>query len=91
MVNQCCSSAVTRTDGKLVVKQTYASPSLNAPDHLFALHVSYTPSFQWGTVVVAADGTPIGLAGNTRVNLMASRSFSAGLILSTCQRCCWIP
>ena len=52
--------------GELVVKETYASPSLNAPDHLFALHVNYTPSFRWGTIVVAADGTPIGLAGNTR-------------------------
>ena len=48
--------------GKLVVKETYASPSLNAPDHLFALHRNYTPSFRWGTIVVAADGTPIGLA-----------------------------
>ena len=48
--------------GELVVKETYASPSLNAPDHLFALHRNYTPSFRWGTIVVAADGTPIGLA-----------------------------
>ena len=47
---------------ELVVKETYASPSLNAPDHLFALHRNYTPSFRWGTIVVAADGTPIGLA-----------------------------
>ncbi len=47
---------------ELMVKETYASPSLNAPDHLFALHRNYTPSFRWGTIVVAADGTPIGLA-----------------------------
>ena len=44
-------------DGELVVKETYASPSLNAPDHLFALHRDYTPSYQRGTVVVAGDGT----------------------------------
>ena len=52
--------------GKLVVKETYASPSLNAPDHLFALHADYAPSVRWGTVVVAGDGTPIGLAGHGR-------------------------
>ena len=50
--------------GELVVKETYASPSLNAPDHLFALHRDYTPSYQRGTVVVAGDGTPIGLASH---------------------------
>ena len=52
--------------GELVVKETYASPSLNAPDHLFALRGDYTPSFRRGTIVVAADGTPVGLAGHTR-------------------------
>ena len=52
--------------GELVVKETYASPSLNAPDHLFALHGYYTPSFRRGTLVVAADGTPVGLGGHTR-------------------------
>ena len=52
--------------GELVVKETYASPSLNAPDHLVALHGDYTPSLQWGTVVVADDGIPVGLAGHTR-------------------------
>ena len=52
--------------GELVVKETYASPSLNAPDHLFALHRRYTPSYQRGTVVVAGDGTPIGLASHAR-------------------------
>ena len=52
--------------GELVVEETYASPSLNAPDHLFALRGDYTPSFRRGTIVVAADGTPIGLAGHTR-------------------------
>ena len=52
--------------GELVVKETYASPSLNAPDHLFALHRRHTPSYQRGTVVVAGDGTPIGLASHAR-------------------------
>ena len=52
--------------GELVVKETYASPSLNAPDHLVALHGDYTPSLQWGTVVVAGDGIPVGLASHTR-------------------------
>ena len=52
--------------GELVVKETYASPSLNAPDHLFALHRRYTPSYQRGTVMVAGDGTPIGLASHAR-------------------------
>ena len=52
--------------GELVVKETYASPSLNAPDHLFALRRDYTPPYQRGTVVVAADGTPIGLASHAR-------------------------
>ena len=51
--------------GELVVKETYASPSLNAPDHVFALHRDYTPSSQWGTVVVGVDGTPIGLTSRT--------------------------
>ena len=50
--------------GELVVKETYTSPSLNAPDHLFALYRDYTPPYQRGTVVVAADGTPIGLASH---------------------------
>ena len=52
--------------GELVVRETYASPSLNAPDHLFALRGDYTPSGRRGTIVVAADGTPVGLAGHTR-------------------------
>ena len=52
--------------GELVVKETCASPSLNAPDHLFALRRDYTPPYKRGTVVVAADGTPIGLASHTR-------------------------
>ena len=51
---------------ELIVEETYASPSLNAPDHLFALHGDYTPSLQRGTIVVLADGTPVGLAGHTR-------------------------
>ena len=53
-------------NGELVVNETYASPSLNAPAHLFALHADYAPHVQWGTVVVAGDGTPIGLAGHGR-------------------------
>ena len=52
--------------GELVVKETYASPSLNAPDHLFALRRDYTPPYQRGTVVVTVDGTPIGLANHAR-------------------------
>ena len=53
-------------DGKLVVEETYASPSVNAPDALLALLSRYTLSTQRGTVVVTADGTPIGLAGHAR-------------------------
>ena len=50
--------------GELVVKETYASPSLNAPDHLFALRRdSPLPTGHCG---VAADGTPIGLASHAR-------------------------
>ena len=52
--------------GELVVMETYASPSLNAPDHLFALHADYAPNVRRGTVVVAGDGTPVGLAGHGR-------------------------
>ena len=62
-------------DGELVVKETYASPSLNAPDHLFALHGDYTPSYQRGTVVVAGDGTPIGLASH------AGRFYGQSIVL----------
>ena len=62
-------------DGELVVKETYASPSLNAPDHLFALHGGYTPSYQRGTVVVAGDGTPIGLASH------AGRFYGQSIVL----------
>ena len=61
--------------GELVVKETYASPSLNAPDHLFALHGDYTPSYQRGTVVVAGDGTPIGLASH------AGRFYGQSIVL----------
>ena len=61
--------------GELVVKETYASPSLNAPDHLFALHRDYTPSYQRGTVVVAGDGTPIGLASH------AGRFYGQSIVL----------
>ena len=52
--------------GDLVAKETYASPSLNAPNHLFALHADYTPSVQRGAVVVVADGIPVGLVGHGR-------------------------
>ena len=61
--------------GELVVKETYASPSLNAPDHLFALHGDYTPSYQRGTVVVAGDGTPSGLASH------AGRFYGQSIVL----------
>ena len=52
--------------GELVVKETYASPSLNAPDHLVALYADYTSSVQPGATVVVADGTPVGLVGYGR-------------------------
>ena len=42
----------------LAVKETYASPSRNAPDHIFALRADYTTRTERGTVVVATDGTP---------------------------------
>ena len=61
--------------GELVVKETYASPSLNAPNHLVALHRDYTPSLQRGTVVVAGDGTPIGLASH------AGRFYGQSIVL----------
>ena len=61
--------------GELVVKETYASPSLNAPDHLFALHRDYTSSYQRGTVVVSGDGTPIGLASH------AGRFYGQSIVL----------
>lgn len=50
----------------LAVKETYASPSRNAPDHIFALRADYTTRTERGTVVVATDGTPVGLAGHGR-------------------------
>ncbi len=50
----------------LAVKETYASPSRNAPDHIFALRADYTTHTERGTLVVASDGTPIGLAGHGR-------------------------
>ncbi len=53
-------------DGELVLEETYASPSLNAPYDLFALLSSYTLGTQRGTVVVTADGTPLGVAGHGR-------------------------
>ena len=61
--------------GELVVKETYASPSLNAPNHLVALHRDYTPSYQRGTVVVSGDGTPIGLASH------AGRFYGQSIVL----------
>ncbi|GEM_PF-5838091 len=50
---------------ELIVEEALASPSLNAPDLVFALPAGYFPPTQRGTVVVA-DGTPIGLAGHAR-------------------------
>ena len=52
--------------GELVVEDTFASPSVNAPDDIFALRADYTPNPQLGVVVVAADGTPVGLSGHGR-------------------------
>ena len=49
--------------GELVVEDTFASPSINAPDDIFALRANYTPGPQRGVVVVTADGKPVGLAG----------------------------
>ena len=49
--------------GDLVVEDTFASPSINAPDDIFALRADYTPNPQRGVVVVTADGTPVGLSG----------------------------
>ena len=51
---------------EFLVNETYASPSDNAPDDIFALRADYTPRTARGTVVVSADGTPIGLAGHGR-------------------------
>ena len=52
--------------GDLVVEDTFASPSINAPDDIFALRADYTPNPQRGVVVVTADGTPVGLSGHLR-------------------------
>ena len=52
--------------GELVVEDTFASPSINAPDDIFALRADYTPGLQRGVVVVTADGKPVGLAGHVR-------------------------
>lgn len=51
---------------EFLVSETYASPSDNAPDDILALRADYTPHTARGTVVVSADGTPIGLAGHGR-------------------------
>ncbi len=50
----------------LAVKETYASPSRNAPNHILALRANYTTRTDRGTLVLASDGTPIGLAGHGR-------------------------
>ena len=52
--------------GELVVEDTFASPSINAPDDIFALRADYTPGPQRGVVVVTADGAPVGLTGDIR-------------------------
>ena len=55
-----------RDSGGLVVGETFASPSLNAPDDIFALRADYTRRAQRGATVVTGDGTPVGLAGHGR-------------------------
>ena len=52
--------------GELVVEDTFASPSINAPNDIFALRADYTPGAQRGVVVVTANGTPVGLSGHGR-------------------------
>ena len=52
--------------GELVVEDTFASPSINAPDDIFALRADYTPGPQRGVVVVTANGAPVGLTGDIR-------------------------
>lgn len=54
------------TDGSLTVQEAFASPSVNAPEHLFALLIAYAPYQRMGTVVVSRSGTPIGLVGGMR-------------------------
>ena len=76
--------------GELVVKETYASPSLNAPDHLVALHGDYTPSSNGAPWWWQAMAYPSVLQA-TRGHFTASRSFLADLPLSTCQQCFWTP
>ena len=49
--------------GALIVAETFASPSINAPDDLFALLRGYAPTQLRGTVVATREGTPLGLAG----------------------------
>ena len=78
MLSRCCFLVRDEDGGELVVKETYASPSLNAADHLFALRRDYTPPYQRGTVVVAADGTPIGLASHARRFLWPVGRLGAG-------------
>ena len=76
--------------GELVVKETYASPSLNAPDHLFALRRDYTPPYQRGTVGWQPTAHPSVLRATPGVS-MASRSFGAGCLLGTYRPCYWTP
>ena len=49
--------------GTLVVEKTFAVPSSNGSNDLFALDLGYASRQRLGTVVVSTDGTPIGLVG----------------------------
>ncbi len=54
------------SDGSLTVQETFASPSINGPDHLFALLIRYAPYQRMGTVVVTRSGALVGLADGQR-------------------------
>ncbi len=53
-------------DGSFGAKRALASPSLNAPDHLFALLRTTNPYHDRSSVVITQDGSPVGLAGGRR-------------------------
>ena len=77
-------------NGELVVNETYASPSLNAPAHLFALHADYAPHVQWAPWWWRAMAHPSVLQA-TGGDGMASRSFMARLSVRIVLQCFWTP